>query len=276
MIRWLPLSLAPAIVIAFAVMPAFAAQGTPSPSPGTGIAPVVWQLTRFENANGLTVEPDDPSLYTVQFLPDGKANVRADCNNGQGNYEIDGSSLMIEEIVTTLVGCPPESFGEEFVQHLQEVESFAYAEEELVLSLASLGGVLHFVPSLIGVIWEWQEFLGGNMQQIIPDDPSKYTITFDTEGKFAVRADCNVGSGTYTVDGPSIDMTVGPLTRAKCPPESHSERFLRDLEDTTSYTFRDGRLYLALMADAGISTFAARAITDEGTPEAGEGTPIGG
>jgi heat shock protein HslJ len=272
MFRILTLSLAPAVAVALIALPALAAQGTPGPN--ESIPPVVWQLTRIAPPSGTQLIPDDPSKYTLQFLPGGRVNVRADCNSGQGSYVIDGVKIVISEVTMTLMACEPNSIGDEFAANLAFVNSIAVIFDELIVT-ATDGTTLHFVPSLVGVVWEWQEFLGGNDQQIVPDDPSKYTITFDAEGKFAVRADCNVGRGRYTVDGPSIDMTVGPITRAMCPPESHSERFLRDLNDTTSYVFRDGRLYLALMADAGISTFAARPITDEGTPVPGEGTAVG-
>lgn len=270
--RTLLVSLVPIVIIAMTTLPA-AAQGTPEP--GSGIAPVVWQLTRIVPPSATALTPTDPSLNTLQFLPDGRVNVRADCNSGQGSYQIDGSNLTIEAVAMTLMQCGPDSIGSEFAASLDAVSSFAYEGEELVLTMAD-GGTLHFVPSLTGVVWEWQEFLGGNSQRIAPDDPSRYTITFGTEGRFTLRADYNVGSGTYTVNGPSIDLKVGPLTRAACPPGSYSDRFLQDLDDTTSYVFRDGRLYLALMADAGISTFAARPLEETATPVPGEGTPVGG
>jgi heat shock protein HslJ len=260
--------------MAMTAMPVFAAQGTPSP--GGGIPPVVWQLSKIVPTTGAEMTLADPSRYTIQFLPDGQANIQADCNSGGGGYKIDGSKLTIGPIRTTLMACEPDSLGSQFSAALDNVESFAFAEDELVLTLANNGGTLHLTPSLVGVVWEWQEFLGGNGQRTAPDDPSKYTLTFDAKGRFAVRADCNVGSGAYTVNGPSIELKVGPLTRAMCPPDSLSDRFLRDLGDTRSYVFRDGRLFLALMADAGISTFSASRIEEKATPTAGEGTPVGG
>jgi heat shock protein HslJ len=273
MFRIRTLSLAPAVAVALIALPTLAAQGTPGPS--EGIPPVVWQLTLIAPPSGTQLVPDDPSKYTLQFLPGGRVNVRADCNGGQGSYVIDGVKFVISEVTMTLMACEPDSIGDEFASNLAFVNSIAIIFDELIVT-ATDGTALHFVPALTGVVWEWQEFLGGNGQQIVPDDPSRYTITFEDERSFAVRADCNVGRGTYTTDGASIDLKVGPLTRAMCPPESHSDQFLRDLDDTTSYFFRDGRLNLELMADAGTSTFAARAITDEGTPVPGEGTPTGG
>jgi heat shock protein HslJ len=199
-------------------------------------------------------------------------NVRADCNSGQGSYEFDGVELTIEEVAMTLMACEPDSLADEFASTLAFVNSFAVIFDELIIT-ATDGTTLHFVPSLTGVVWEWQEFLGGNSEQIVPDDPSRYTITFEDESNFAVSADCNVGGGTYTTEGASIDMTVMQLTRAMCPPESLSDQFLRDLDDTASYFFRDGQLNLELMADAGISRFIARPIEEQGTPVPGEGTP---
>jgi hypothetical protein len=49
-----------------------------------------------------------------------------------------------------------------------------------------------------------------------------------------------------------------------------AERYLRDLGDVSSHVFRDGNLYLALRADAGIMAFAARfAEPPRATPHAG-------
>jgi heat shock protein HslJ len=270
MLRTLILSLVPAIVVTLAAMPSFAAQGTPGP--GEGIPPVVWQLTKIGPPSGSELVPGDPSKYTLQFLPDGRVNVRADCNSGQGSYEIDGVELTIDQVAMTLMACEPDSLDTEFASTLAFVNSFAVIFDELIIT-ATDGTTLHFVPSLTGVVWEWQEFLGGNSEMVSPDDPSQYTITFEDESNFTVRADCNVGGGTYTTEGASIEMTVEQLTRAMCPPESLSDQFLRDIDDSASYFFRDGQLNLELMADAGISRFVARPIEEQGTPVPGEGTP---
>jgi para-nitrobenzyl esterase len=85
----------------------------------------------------------------------------------------------------------------------------------------------------------------------------------------AIQADCNRAMGTYTVDGPTLDLTVGGVTRAQCPPGSLMERFLRDLDDASSHVFRDGHLFLALPVDAGILEFVPRFHEPEATPVAG-------
>lgn len=72
------------------------------------------------------------------------------------------------------------------------------------------------------------EFQGGNESIMTPDDPTKYTVDFGTDGRVTIRIDCNQGSGTWTSEGPN-HLVFGPLTltRAQCrraPPRPHRQR----------------------------------------------------
>ena len=89
-----------------------------------------------------------------------------------------------------------------------------------------------------------------------PDDPGKYTLAFDAQGKLNIQADCNRMSGTYRFTAPS-GLQFGPLisTRAACPPESLYNRLANDLPNIRSFMLKDGDLHLALMADGGIYHF---------------------
>ena len=91
---------------------------------------------------------------------------------------------------------------------------------------------------------------------LIPDDPNKYTLSFVAGGQVSMRADCNRGSGSWSSESPG-QLTFGPVaaTRALCPPESLSEKYLAQLEWVRSYTTRDGHLFLATMADGSIIEF---------------------
>lgn len=72
----------------------------------------------------------------------------------------------------------------------------------------------------------------------------------------AVRADCNRGRGSWK-ETPQRQLELGPvaLTRAMCPPSALLRRFARDLGYVRPYVRKDGKLYLALMADGGIYAF---------------------
>jgi para-nitrobenzyl esterase len=104
--------------------------------------------------------------------------------------------------------------------------------------------------------WQLVQFEGGDGSVLTPDDGTKYTLTFNADGSFAARIDCNRGSGTWKSTAPS-QLELGPmaLTRAMCPPESLHDRIVKHLPYVRSYVIKDGHLFLSLMADGGIYEF---------------------
>jgi para-nitrobenzyl esterase len=113
------------------------------------------------------------------------------------------------------------------------------------------------VTDLGGTSWQLVKFQSSNDKTVTPDDPAKYTIAFATDGSVSARIDCNRGRGAWNSSGPN-QLQFGPLalTRAMCPPGSLHDRIVKDWEFVRSYTFKDGHLFLALMADGGIYEFA--------------------
>ena len=105
------------------------------------------------------------------------------------------------------------------------------------------------------VPWQW-ESLVTPVETVKPDRPELYTLQFDRSGRVAVRADCNRGSGPYTVSaGRRITFGAMALTRAACPPGSLSDRFIRDVGRVSSYFVRDGALFLEMPVDSGTLRF---------------------
>jgi heat shock protein HslJ len=91
-----------------------------------------------------------------------------------------------------------------------------------------------------------------------PDDPDKYTITFNRDGSLAARFDCNRGVGPWRNDiahATGGTLSIGPLavTKALCPEPSMDEFLERQLGYVRSFTISEGRLHMALMADGGMS-----------------------
>ena len=110
-------------------------------------------------------------------------------------------------------------------------------------------------PELVEITWEWIG-LTTTTEQLTVHAPERYTIVFRTDGRVAVGADCNRGSGSYSIGG-NRRVTWGPmaLTRAACPPDSHSDRFVRELSRATSFFLKDGDLFLELPIDSGTLRF---------------------
>jgi hypothetical protein len=48
------------------------------------------------------------------------------------------------------------------------------------------------------------------------------------------------------------------VTRVECPPGSLYDRFARDVGTVRSYAVRNGHLFVALVADAGVYEFEPR------------------
>src|SRR4051812_43867141 len=87
-------------------------------------------------------------------------------------------------------------------------------------------------------------------------DRSRYTIGFGAAGVLNVRFDCNRGRGGWKSSGPgNLEFGDLALTRAQCPTGSLYDDLVRQWPQVRSYSFKDGRLFLALMADGGMLEF---------------------
>ena len=125
------------------------------------------------------------------------------------------------------------------------------------------------------MLWAVADVQGGDGTVVRPDDPSQYTVAFLPDGTLAIQADGHRATGTYTVDHSTIDLRIDGFTTAISPPGSLTDRFLCDLDQVTSYVFRDGKLYLALPMDAGILAFAPTAVVPrERRPPRDDGAPV--
>lgn len=249
--------------------PVLAREATPEVSPD--LTTFVWELTELQTGPNSSATPDAPSKYTISFNDDGTVSIVADCNVASGTYTVDGSKIDIEVGPMTLVACPEGSLSDQWVDDLDQAATFSVNDEgELVLNLPADAGFIRLAPSLTGVVWEWTGFLSMDGSTTTPDDPSRYTIEFLSDGSIAIGADCNRGRGTYTRDGSSIDMTVTALTRAFCGEESRSDDFVRYLDDSVSLVFQDGQLHLALPMDGGILSFTPQVLAPAASPAAGQ------
>jgi heat shock protein HslJ len=109
---------------------------------------------------------------------------------------------------------------------------------------------------LVGPTWQWTGLVETTPahRSVIPT-PEVYTITFLQDGTFDAQADCNLVSGSYVVEGDSLRIQLGPMTRAACPADSLSDLYLNLLSGVRSYDVDGSDLTLALAANAGEMQF---------------------
>jgi para-nitrobenzyl esterase len=77
-------------------------------------------------------------------------------------------------------------------ERLDLVERVVEAQTASQYAAADLGGTS----------WQLVQFQGSDDTTLTPDDKSKYTIAFGTDGRVSARLDCNRGRGTWTSAGP--------------------------------------------------------------------------
>lgn len=128
----------------------------------------------------------------------------------------------------------------------------------IALALGSPGcasQVAQLPAEMQGVTWKWTG-MTTPVETIAIDAPERYTIAFLEQSRVALRADCNRGSGRYSV-GTDRRIAFGPivLTRMACPPGSLSDRYVREIERAASYILKDGALFLELPAVSGTLRF---------------------
>jgi para-nitrobenzyl esterase len=107
----------------------------------------IWSWQGTQMSDDARFVPDAPERYTLEFLPGGKASIRADCNRGTGSYALDGNVLSFGPIATTRAMCPPGSRDAEFLKGLQAVSGHLFRGNDLVLTLKFDSGSMRFTAA---------------------------------------------------------------------------------------------------------------------------------
>ncbi|WP_135611581.1 META domain-containing protein [Methanococcoides sp. AM1] len=100
---------------------------------------------------------------------------------------------------------------------------------------------------IIGIQWQWSgltETLPAS-QSVVPD-PENYTLAFKSDGTYSIKADCNIGSGGYTLEGNELTLAPGPITLAYCGPDSLDTQYLSLLSNVTTVSMENDQLVLGV------------------------------
>jgi len=89
---------------------------------------------------------------------------------------------------------------------------------------------------LMGGSWQLTSFQDGTAAAVTVTDPTRYTLSFGSDGRATVKSDCNSCGGAYSLDGGSFRM--GPLacTRAFCGTASLDPAFPAALDKARAVT----------------------------------------
>src|SRR5262245_20024618 len=124
---------------------------------------------------------------------------------------------------------------------------------------SSPGGAQPMSATVEGT-WLWQRSEYSDDSTVTVSDPSRYVLGLLPGGRLTLQADCNQGSGTYSVSGSRITFQPGAMTLAACGPDSQDTVFMRDLRRVVTWV-RDGEnLVLNMQVDSGIMVFSPQPV----------------
>lgn len=103
------------------------------------------------------------------------------------------------------------------------------------------------LDEIINIEWQWSALIETlpASQSVVPD-PENYTLVFWPDGTYAIKADCNLGSGGYTLEGNDLTLAPGPITLAYCGPDSLDNQYLSLLSNVTSVSMDNDQLVLGI------------------------------
>ena len=105
---------------------------------------IVWQWQGTAMSDDSQVKIKFPDRYTVEFLANGKVQMRADCNKGGGTYVIDGASLTMEVAAKTKIKCRADSKSNLFIKQLNHAVTYVMDGDQLVINLFADAGNMKF------------------------------------------------------------------------------------------------------------------------------------
>lgn len=121
----------------------------------------------------------------------------------------------------------------------------------LSVAIMSASGAQKSNP-LSGTSWQLVKFQAPDEKIFTPDDKSKYTITFGSNGRITARVDCNRASSTWRVNAKG-ELQFGSWSRTtvKCGPGSLHDQIVNEGANVRTFEIKNGHLFLSGMAEGG-------------------------
>lgn len=237
------------------------------------IAGVLWTWQQTQMSDGTSLAPDDPTRYTLELLPDGRAAVRADCNRGAGPYTLEGQRITIGSLALTRAACLPGSLERTLVAQLGQAAIAFSRGPDLYLDLAADSGTMRFAPAdqagtgqpqlpLEGTAWTAETYNNGRGGVLTLIEGTAITARFEG-GRVAGSAGCNSYSAPYALNGNTVEIRPAISTLMACvapPGRMEQERdYLAAIATARTYRIEGGKLILETADGATVATFGPAA-----------------
>jgi heat shock protein HslJ len=97
---------------------------------------------------------------------------------------------------------------------------------------------------VIGPTWQLVSLQDAGSSPVVVENPSRYTLRFEADGRLAVLSDCNQCGGRHELSGISIKVDSLQCTLVACPPGSLDGRYRQALERAQVWSKDDDELIL--------------------------------
>ena len=118
-------------------------QATDQTTAAESVIDILWQWEGTDAPNDACVVTT-PQRYTIRFLPEGKVQVKLDCNSGGGSYTLSAGKLSFGPLMSTRRACEPDSLDGRYMKDLRRVITYYVQDGKLYLVLSGNGGVMYF------------------------------------------------------------------------------------------------------------------------------------
>jgi heat shock protein HslJ len=226
--------------------------------PAATLVSSAWQLVAFDD------EPVvEGSIVTLSFGEDQRAFGSGGCNGYGGDYNFNDNAISFGMLVSTMMACLEDGITEQetaFFAALSEATHYEISREALIIFYGD-GKRLVFEPAitLTDTTWALSVFDGTD-----PVADTTITLTFDGEGNAYGSSGCNSYSGSYEVDGETLEFGMMMGTLMACLQEGVMEQeqaYLQALGAVERYLIE--RNQLTLMTEDGKRLTFIPVVTDE-------------
>lgn len=97
--------------------------------------------------------------------------------------------------------------------------------------------------NITSIKWLWGGYRHSDKYTLVPN-PENYTLVFFSDGTCYVKAECNSGNGSYTLEENNLTIDSTAITLMACGPDSMDPEYMGLLADIKSATIDDGQLIL--------------------------------
>ena len=214
---------------------------------------VAWSLDTYQDQSGKTVCLLPYTEVTATFEA-GRVSGYGGCNSYGGSCTIDGESMNVSGVISTLMFCGGNISTQEsdYLMNLQKATMYNISGNLLRIMDANGNVTLTYSVlqplALAGTNWSMLSYNNGQNAVVSTLVGTRVNLIFGADGSLSGTSGCNNYGSEYQVDGNNIN--IGPIaaTRMFCAePEGIMQQengYLKALENAASYKIDRQQLWL--------------------------------